>query len=376
MWRTARTCISVAGVVFIGLLAFQTHRIQALEQALATPNSFVAHQADYRALLRVAGAGRGQDILAYIAPPNTRSHALGHEAGYFLYEQDPARGFLRCKKYFNGSCTHGFLEKAIAEKGIASLRSIVDSCVGERTLYEARECAHGAGHALLVLATYQELPKALEGCERSFAENSRAVSDCFDGVFMENNYGGFNVPPPDRWYKPDDPLYPCTDLRVRAYPAAFDACWFMQSQSTLNAAMYPRFSGDIEKVAAYCRNLDAEERRVCFMGLARQIQSRESASAEAILASCRLLGENAVERCAADAAESAYAFGAQREAVELCEHAGAFQEECYQTLYERISTTAFDSYEERVTVCKAFANPAIGATCLSYITKTLHGENM
>ena len=306
----------------------------------------------YTELLTKVGATKAQDALASVIPPTTRSHAISHEAGYYLYETKGLEGIGECKNYFNGGCVHGLLERYIADHGISDLTDIIKVCLNARTLHEARECPHGAGHGFLLIAGYANLPQAVRQCESSFKGDALATSDCFDGVFMENNFGPFNAPPSDRWYKPDDPQYPCDDSRISADKAAHDSCWFMQSQATLGKIMYPRFDGDVSKVATYCAAISSrDDQTMCYLGLSRQIQSRAGKNPLEIESQCALLGADRKEQCMADAAESAYSFGDENSGIALCLATSHLKEYCFVRLFDRVVTTSYSTLTDQRAAC-------------------------
>lgn len=379
MKLASRAALSIGVILlFIGVALFMwalnadAREAAALERFSALMASketrFPEKPALYAGLLRAVGAAKAQDALLDVAAPTTLSHQIGHEAGYYLYETRGIDGILQCKNYFNGSCYHGFLERYIVQHGIESLEPIIDACKRGATLYERRECSHGAGHGFLVVKGYDHLSDALTQCSTSFSEMERAVSDCYDGVFMENNLGAFNVPPEGRMYKADDPLYPCNDPQIQANTAAHDSCWFMQSQMTLNPVMYPFIDGDIEKAAQYCRSLSGAEKRMCFMGLSRQIQTIAANNAEEIVRMCGVILPSDPEQCYSDAAESAYAFGARDAAQALCSRAAGYKDICFSALFERIATTAFETKEGQRAACEVLPGTH-RAACLEYIDR-------
>ena len=351
---------------------------QSTESSIATfkkemvdaPVDFQYQKTLYRDLLESVGAERAQEVFQSVMPKDVRSHALGHEVGYFLYTTEGLNGIYKCKNYFNGSCFHGFLERFIADHGIGEVSTIIDICKQGRTLYEARECAHGAGHGFVLIAGYTHLSDAAAQCTQSFkGEPERVISDCLDGVFMENNFGGFNRPPSDRWYKADDPMYPCDDSRIEAVPYAHDSCWFMQSQGLLNKYMYPQFEGTIEKAALYCADdTNGSDKVMCLDGLSRSIQGIAGTHLDEINHLCLAVYPADTERCLSIVAESAYAFGDHASALRLCDSVST-KKSCNESLFERITTTSYYTKQERLKACSEFSDASTRSQCATWVEK-------
>lgn len=319
------------------------------EQMQATQGNFLEQLSIYRAFIPSVNIERAQDALLSVLAPSVQAHAISHEAGFWLYETEGLRGLSKCKNYFNGGCVHGLVERYIEERGVPSTAEIIDACRNGRTFHEARECPHGAGHGFLLIAGYADLPRAVVLCREAFGEGE-PVEDCFDGVFMENNLGAFARPPSDRWFKEDDPLYPCNDPHIAKDADAHRACWFIQSQTTLNPHMYPFIGGDIEQAVRYCESVPDADRDLCFVGLARQFQSKFSRDTEGVIRACALFGEHA-DTCMRDAAESAYAFGDYEGGIALCMRSVSVQDACFRALFDRIASTAYTTRAERIAAC-------------------------
>jgi hypothetical protein len=358
--------IIVAAGALVRTKAAHDSAVARFTGAITADTSFSGQRDAYRTLLEAIGP-QAQEVLLAHFPPNARTHALNHESGIYLYDTMGAAGIFECKNYFNGSCYHGFIERIIADRGIGALNDTIKLCSGNRPIEQARECSHGVGHAFLVLTGYEHLPEAVAKCRSEFAGTDEAIGDCNDGVFMENNFGGFETPPSDRWYDANDPQYPCDAPEIRADAIAHASCWFMQSQATLSKTMYPRFDGSMEKVAAYCARIqDAEDKRVCDQGLARQIQFAAGADLSRIQANCALAYPKDPTQCEMDASDSAYAFGAEATAIALCDNSGTHIGDCYNQLYERISSTSYHTLSERLAACARLNEAARADVCSAY----------
>jgi hypothetical protein len=371
--RTRTYALSIAVALLLGTILFfirqngaEASAIHAFSRAIGADTSFQGQATAYKDLLASIGPDAQEVLLRYF-PPNPRTHMLNHESGIFIYRTEGLSGIDDCRTYFNGSCYHGFVESMLADRGFGALDTVIALCSKGRPLEEARECSHGVGHAFLIAEGYKELPDAVARCRSSFASSTTAIGDCDDGVFMENNFGGFSVPPADRWYDASDPQFPCDAPQIRADSIAHESCWFMQSQATLNAGMYPALGGDPVNVAAYCATIrDAADRRTCDQGLARQIQAKAGTDLDQILRMCDGAYPADSQACYSDAAESAYGFGAESTAIALCEASGPLSDSCFQTLYERISSTSYHTLDERLAACGRVGSAERVEACSAY----------
>lgn len=287
----------------------------------------------FEKMLERVGPERAQEILNTNLPRDARAHQFAHEIGSTLYETDGPRGITRCAAYLSGGCYHGFMIRLIQERGMDALPHAVAECKSGLASEQPGNCAHASGHGILTYVGYDQLPTALEICKNNF--NGRDRDECWSGVFMQNNFGEFNVPPPGRWYHEEDPMYPCNESFVRA-AGAHDACWLMQSQLTLQNDSYPHFERSTAKVGNYCSTLPARDRLTCLTGISRQLQQMY-VTEEAIRKECNTLALPIAQRwCLYMAAQTAYFFG-ERDPdswpIRLCTNE-AYQSEC------RLSTIA------------------------------------
>ncbi len=367
-------------LIFLAFFVLQErsteHAVAAFKEDIVRDTSFQSQWAAYTHLLKTVGSALAQDTLQSSMPANPRTHTLNHASGKYLYQEEGLEGIYDCKNYFNGSCFHGFISDVLSDRGVGALAEIIQLCQAGRPLEQARECSHGVGHGFLILSGYAHLPEAVAKCRTAFASSSQAIADCNDGVFMENNFGEFNTPPDDRWYKASDPLYPCDAKEISGDIIARDSCWFMQSQATLNATMYPRFEGSVQKVAAYCTTLpEAGDKRMCTKGLARQIQANAGNNTDSMTSKCQEAFPTNPTLCYSDAAESAYSFGAESAGLQLCALSGAHIAECYQAISKRIASTSYRTLRDRLAACARIPNTLYSSKCTEYIRTNTNGGN-
>ncbi len=359
----------IAAASFFGYLETKKNQaIRDFETQVARKNDpFQKTLEAYRTLLKKIGPSRGQDVLRATMPNDSRTHMINHETGTFLYTTYGPTGMTRCKQYFAGGCFHGFVEAHIAEYGYDDISTLVATCKDATKTEQEMQCPHGVGHAFLIAADYPHLPDALNLCADAFADDRKSRVNCFDGVFMENSFGPFSVPPADRWYRSSDPMYPCMEPEVLAHDGAHTYCWGMQSQATLRADAFPAFAGNAEKVGAYCETLtSAPDKKLCFEGLARQLQLRDPHDSMARAKACATLTEERRNPCVWQAYEAAYIYGSRDEDVmHMCVDAPAHEKEhCYDIFFEGIAI-AYSQQTAREAACATL--PEFRDTCIAWM---------
>ena len=382
-WLIAKEWYVVAAVMLVVLVAaFGLPRlvsslrakvaIAAFHAEIAkNPPSFPGQIDAYHQLLQAVGPSEAQDILLSSMPNDSRTHMIQHEAGKYLYESEGLAGIGNCKNYFAGGCYHGFISAVIAQRGVADVKNIEGACERALSSDQQMQCAHGVGHGLLAeVAGYANLPQALDLCQQIFAGNDKKAVNCYDGVFMENNFGAFDVPPPGRWYKASDPMYPCKIPSVLDKPGAHDYCWGMQSQLTLHTDAYPQFGGDIKKVETYCESFSTgNDRGFCFEGIARQIQLTNGNNIAGMRSMCAQMSSGNVSQCIWSAAEAAYIYGDHSsDVLMICEsETGTQKDTCYATLEQGIAIS-YSLTSNRITACeKDLPEAAYQKSCAAWM---------
>jgi hypothetical protein len=379
--------IVVAVVAFTHFLAPQIKEqsaINTFKKGLQTNKDFSNNLSLYRDLLQAIGAVKAQEVLVATMPIEARTHMIDHETGKFLYKTEGMTGLAKCKSYLTGACYHGFMTAMVTDHGLSDVGSLFGACAEGLAADQKLDCAHGLGHAFLQYVGYQNLPQALALCTQAFPHDRNMTLLCHNGVFMENNFGEFSVPPPDRWYRADDPMYPCYTKAIMG-AGVHTACWFMQSQLTLNLSAYPQFSkdagapahaqpdayGDIAKVGAYCGTLSvAEDQSLCFHGIGLQIQRIAKNNLLTIRAQCGKLGVAHSKQCVWTAAQTAYYFGdrsPRSDTLHVCEtEIGTEKDACYEALYAALVWSHYD-HKDQVAACRDLPEETYRASCAAWM---------
>ena len=316
----------------------------------------------YKKLIERVGPVQAQESLAHSGIPfDGQSHLLNHEVGEWLYSKYSTKGLAYCKDYFLSSCYHGYLIEFIADKGEDHLKDVMEECwkIGAPT---ATQCAHGIGHGLLAWNGYKNLPAALHDCDKVATQSPKFPTyNCYDGVFMENNWAVHEdgTPSPDRWYKADDPTYPCYDNAIdEKYRRA---CWSNQPQ-----VMYKMFNGDISKVAKQCENIEATDyQETCFDSLARQINPVTQGNVDEVFKLCNVMPVGWKSKCVDSNVSAFFSVGDHQLPFTLCEiipESG--KKGCYEVLQQRISSY-IPTLSERIAMCKRVPTVYLTPQCPS-----------
>jgi hypothetical protein len=302
----------------------------------------------YKQLIDRVGPVEAQEDLVHSGLPfDGQTHLLNHTVGDWLYTKDGTKGLTYCKDYFLSSCYHGFLIKYIGDNGMNSLDNVMQECWKVSTP-TASQCAHAIGHGLLAWDGYKNLPQALQDCDKVADLSPKfPLYNCYDGVFMENNWAVHNdgTPSPDRWVKGSDPTYPCYDGQVdEKYRRA---CWSNQPQ-----VMFKIFSGNIDKVAKECEDIVAKEYQdTCFDSLARQINPITQGNPQIVFDLCNKMPVGWKNQCVNSNVSAFFSVGDRQIPFTLCEmipQSGA--QSCYEILQQRINSYTAN-LEERAALC-------------------------
>jgi hypothetical protein len=310
------------------------------------------------------------EVLNQNLSQDAHTHQLTHFVGEYLYTHEGVSGITRCKAYLSGACYHGFMIALITEHSIHNLDDVFQECTRSLAHEQPRNCAHAAGHGFLAHVGYAHLPDALLLCKKTFTQKED-ITECFNGIFMQNNFGAFSAPPAGRWYKQDDPMYPCNTATVLE-AGAHDSCWLMQSQLTLQNDSYPQFEHDVEKVGTYCAQFKTSiDRRLCLKGIGRQLQQITNNNPALIRAECSKIRDSLMARwCVYYAAQTAYYFGdREREAwsVNICSsEKPAHTHECELSILSGI-LWSYESKTEREAACTHLPIHFDRAECMIFI---------
>lgn len=300
----------------------------------------------YRALIERVGPERAQEALFKSGLTFTgQTHLLNHVVGEWLFEKSGVEGILTCKEYFLASCYHGLIIKAIGLYGSADAAARILAVCNDKSSAVLGQCVHALGHGLLAWNGYANLLESLHQCDSIIGRDKHQFAfSCYDGVFMENIWATHNgTPSPDRWIRPKDPHYPCSDPRISS--TYLVGCWSNQP-----ALMYQLFHGDIKKVGHECEMIKSNAyKTICFDGLARQIHPITNGNAQSADDLCSLMPLSFVRPCLTSIAKAAFSVGDRTMPFEIC-NKFAHDESCYAILVSMI-TADTDLHEDPHALC-------------------------
>lgn len=368
----AVSCAAVFVTVYFWDVPFSNREDLLIERYLkeaAREQDVSVQLALYQDLLQRVDIGRAQEAHAKALASTPDAHIIGHEAGYVLYRREGIAGLSQCKSNLNNdACAHGVLKLFVEEHGTEGLLDAASACNANDTVVQKRECPHGIGHGFLVYTGYDNLPQALALCHETFGEDADDDWACAEGVFMESVNVNLTGVRSILWYNPDDPMYPCMEPSILAYPQAHDACWFENSMLTLGRT-YPSFEGNISRVATYCSALSHnDDVRTCFHGVARQLHGMHGSDIAPLSSWCRFLGAHA-NACHADIAGLLYNFGDEEYAVALCEQFARAKGQCFRAIYDSIVSQSYASPQARDAACEAIGIAVRVDACRAHVAE-------
>lgn len=186
-------------------------------------------------------------------------HGEAHELGKALFasNKDLGLSLMQCGNGCTNACMHGVVGEAFGNREYLDvINEMTSFCSkGEMArLHKPGNCAHGMGHALMLL-TKHDLEKSLEGCAH-FAMPGMDYY-CATGVFMEYSDDLDNKRVQDKIVKRPTLNYPCDTFTQ--YPAA---CYrYMLGKIAEEAAL------DGTQLVNACLNLEGKQQLGCFHGL-------------------------------------------------------------------------------------------------------------
>lgn len=316
----------------------------------------------YKKLIERVGPEQAQEDLFHSGLPFTgQTHFLNHVVGDYLFEKFGVGGFIYCKGYFLSACEHQLILRAVGAFGEEVIPKIADQCrkAGPAVF---SQCSHGIGHGLLPLVGYKNLTAALKRCDNL----AKSIPDlplfnCHDGVFMENIWGAHEGGPSlDRWVKKEDSFYPCDDPVFAEREDYQLACWSNQP-----SLIYQLSKANIPAVAAKCNEIDQEKlKKMCFNGLARQINPVAQGNKEKTFELCHLLPKERVDDCISTNISAYFSVGDRKLPFEICADSRILnKEDCYVSITGMIKTYA-KSDKEKTEWCSRIADEHWRRNCL------------
>ena len=317
-----------------------------------------------RKLVERVGVEQALEILEHSPLPHTgEGHLAVHQIGFYAYKKYGLESILHCKDYFLYACYHGAIIEASSDQGFGAIEKMTDFC--KTSPVRHFQCAHAAGHAILAIWDYDNLPDALKTCDDIYEKDKKfpnALSSCHNGVFMENLFGVHDWGKGEelkRTWISKDPYFPCN-----AFPEKYQrGCWLNQA-----ARIYQMNGGDIKKTSEVCQKINNPVYvEWCMDNLARQIHPLTNGDITKVFSLCPLVGDAWREHCVAINAGAYYSVGGRQEAVGVCQKALAeTKSRCYPLIIGQIVSDPIDK-KTKESLCSQI-EPPYGQQCFSQIS--------
>lgn len=195
-------------------------------------------------------------------------HELTHYLGRNEYKRLKSvidalpKGSHACFEGYQHGVVEGYFTKKIIQAGSMKDSDIsieVPRVCGSRAEYQKNElfnqCLHGIGHAMMLL-TESDLPRSLNLCNSLELRSDKEL--CYSGVFMENSSSSTNKDHPSKFFKKDDPMYPCTILEKKY----LRMCYRLQGTKFLEFAGY-----DWSKTIGTCEKIPKDYLEECYISI-------------------------------------------------------------------------------------------------------------
>lgn len=361
--RKIFTILILIGIIFIVNQAkFESPLAKKVSiNEIKSENSLDNQVRLYQKLIEKVGPLEAQEQLYKSGLPfDGQSHLLNHAVGDYLYEKYGPSGLAFCKDYFLSSCYHGFVIRAVGDRGVDVLTEVMDRC-WQKGGHVAIQCGHSIGHGFLAWVGYKNLLQALILCDEMAQKSQNfPVYNCHDGVFMENIWaihdGGERSP--FAWLKDDNPIYPCNEPKI---PYRYiRACW--SNQPTIS---YRFFGGDLIKAGEICIGVeDTDHKQTCFDGLARQIHPLTKGSIDETFRMCSLMPSEWVDPCIISITKAFFSVGDREVPYQICNRINPLSKDrCFSELIGIIKGYATNEKDKREW-CRKISNQIWASNCL------------
>ena len=275
----------------------QPVKVQAISCSGSKASDFTCWKQHYTNIVQSQSpAAAFSDFKAnYSVNPYVKSncHQIGHVIGresakkYSTLKETYAHGDNFCWSGYYHGAIETIANKLGSKKIIEQINSVCADFKQQKPYgFDHYNCVHGMGHGLMAVQG-DDLFKSLKSCD-SFDGNWQQES-CYSGVFMENVMNEINPGEHSKYFKADDPLYPCTGVDVK-YKRD---CFFMQTSHALITV-----NNDYSKVFSLCGGLDTPYNTICYQSLGRDVSGQSSSDPGLTIQRCMLgFTDKARENC-------------------------------------------------------------------------------
>lgn len=244
-------------------------------------------------------------------------HWGAHRFGEELFVREGISGIAACDGTFGFGCYHGFIARAIAQKGPQIAGQIDSECVKQHGLY-GLGCPHGIGHGLGEYFGSKRINEQLEVCGKLSWQGK--LLGCTGGVFMEYHMPSTINPDQTvaggtRPFDPKNPYDPCITVPEKYAKA----CYFELADWWLH--VLPKANQN-SQIAALCQGISEPElRRLCLVGYGKSMAEQSNYEFGQTKSNCEALtNPTSAVSCLAGASWGFFANVDKRpKAVEMCD---------------------------------------------------------
>lgn len=246
--------------------------IPCLEQALGNLAALAGPEVAWSELERLTASGQFRPTACHLA-----THRIG--AGTMLWSGGSIEVVLA---NYRPNCADGYIHGAMDDllsdldaRDAAGMAARVDEACGDPgdwpNIFEQSNCAHGAGHAMMLHSGY-DLPLALDACRdalerEELGDEHPVYLGCVNGAFMENYNPSYDVA--GRWLDYDDPYATCDEIELGELEEL--SCWIHATYALRTTYLVER-GDDVAGFAAACDRLEQPMAlNRCYLGLGREL---------------------------------------------------------------------------------------------------------
>lgn len=326
--KSSKIIIILVSIILIEALLITKIKANLSQKSSKIVNSNLTQQSLYwgKKILELGGLKAYEEFKKEYGTRNYGEvHSQTHIFGEVLYNIEGVKGIAVCDSEFGYGCYHGFLDQAIASRGIDILPIFHRACV-ERYADLSLPCQHGLGHGILSYLGNNKLKEALELC---WNLSQQPTGGCSSGVFMEYNFHTMDSDKGVEARKFDDSnsYSPCLKLDEKFQ----NSCSFEQVQWWQSV-----FGADYKKIGTLCNDIKKEDNREwCFLGVGNFAAPSTNYSIEDTKKICNEMPSmDGVKFCREGSSWIFLSNDQKKEdALELCKGlGGAFEETCIRKI--------------------------------------------
>lgn len=221
----------------------------------------------------------------------SESHNVSHLFGKLLYEKLGSAGFAICDDSFGSGCQHGYLTRAIEDRGVAILTTLGEVCERSST---QEPCFHGIGHGISAHFGEKSIADSLAVCSQIYGPIKEHAQACIRGVFMDYYapliVSGGSFITNSRAMDSANPYDICAGTKLPTlYKSscyyALPHWWFGQKEMTP------------QKVGGLCKQAPDTYSEDCYKGIGVDLPAQLKYDQKSIIETCEAMGSGAALAC-------------------------------------------------------------------------------